>query len=386
MRLVPRARIQFPIGAAPRSSLTSKSIPASRLTPNIIMTSSPPVYTIDLHLQGMPNAVAAHVIAGFDGHILIDCGPESTIPALLEGIRAVGLEPEEIRHIVLTHIHLDHAGAAGKLARMFGAQVYVHARGAAHLLDPSRLLASAGKIFGARMRELWGGIESVPESQLTVLEGARVPFEVGLSDWLEDENTLDQNLLDQNRLDQNRLDQNRLELSGHHFRAYHTPGHASHHLIYAWQTADGLAVFAGDLAGVRLPGSNIPIPPTPPPEVDLWAWSESLELLRALGPSRLYLTHFGPIDDVHEHLTRLKTNLIKVGALSLEAVQSGQSNRWLSVKLRAALGITPAKAGSWSVGSMGEADAQGLERYWFKHHPELIPATVLIQARSRKQP
>jgi glyoxylase-like metal-dependent hydrolase (beta-lactamase superfamily II) len=317
--------------------------------------------SIDLHLQGTPNAVAAHVIAGFDGHIVIDCGPESTIPALLEGIRAVGLEPEEIRHIVLTHIHLDHAGAAGKLARMFGAQVYVHTRGAPHLLDPSKLLASASKIFGTRMRLLWGGIESVPESQLTVLEGARVPWmqgssllEVGPSDWLSDENTL--------------------ELSGHHLRAYHTPGHASHHLIYAWQTADGLAVFAGDLAGVRLPGSNIPIPPTPPPEVDLWAWSESLELLTALDPSRLYLTHFGPIDDVREHLTRLKTNLIKVGALSLEAVQSGQSNRWLSVKLRATLGITPAKAGSWSVGSMSEADAQGLERYWFKHHPELIPA------------
>jgi glyoxylase-like metal-dependent hydrolase (beta-lactamase superfamily II) len=358
-----RARMRV----ASRSSLTSKFFLASTFTPNSPMTSSPPVYTIDLHLQGMPNAVAAHVIAGFDGHIVIDCGPESTIPALLEGIRAVGLEPEEIRHIVLTHIHLDHAGAAGKLARMFGAQVYVHARGAPHLLDPSKLLASASKIFGARMRVLWGGIESVPESQLTVLEGARVPWtqvssllEAGPSDWLDNENTL--------------------ELSGHHLRAYYTPGHASHHLMYAWQTADGLAVFAGDLAGVRLPGSNIPIPPTPPPEVDLWAWSESLELLTSLEPSRLYLTHFGPIDDVRDHLTRLKTNLIKVGALSLEAVQSGQSNRWLSVKLRAALGITPAKAGSWSVGSMGEADAQGLERYWFKYHPELIPA------KFRKQP
>jgi glyoxylase-like metal-dependent hydrolase (beta-lactamase superfamily II) len=368
----PRATMRFPIRAASRSSLTSKHIPASTLTPHLPMTSSPPVYTIDLNLQGTPNAVAAHVIAGFDGHIVIDCGPESTIPALLEGIRAVGLNPEEIRHIVLTHIHLDHAGAAGKLARMFGAQVYVHARGAPHLLDPSKLLASASKIFGTRMRSLWGGIESVPESQLIVLEGARMPWtqgssllEAGPSDWLSDENTLDQNLL---------------ELSGHHLRAYHTPGHASHHLMYAWQTADGLVVFAGDLAGVRLPGSRIPIPPTPPPEVDLWAWSESLELLTALNPSRLYLTHFGPIDDVREHLQRLKANLIKVGALSLEAVQSGQSNRWLSVKLRAALGITPAKAGSWSVGSMSEADAQGLERYWFKHHPELIPAKFRNQA------
>jgi glyoxylase-like metal-dependent hydrolase (beta-lactamase superfamily II) len=326
-----------------------------------LMSSSLPVYTIDLHLQGMPNAVAAHVIAGFDGHIVIDCGPESTIPALLEGIRAVGLEPEEIRHIVLTHIHLDHAGAAGKLARMFGAQIYVHARGAPHLLDPSKLLASASKIFGTRMRSLWGGIESVPESQLTVLEGARLPWtqgssllKSGPSDWLTDEN--------------------RLELSGHSLRAYYTPGHASHHLIYAWQTPDGLAVFTGDLAGVRLPGSSNPIPPTPAPDVDLWAWSESLELLTALNPSRLYLAHYGAIDDVPQHLTRLKSNLVKLGSLSLEAVQSGQSNRWLSLKLRAALGVSPAKDGAWTVGSLSEADADGLCRYWRKHHPELIPS------------
>jgi glyoxylase-like metal-dependent hydrolase (beta-lactamase superfamily II) len=354
------------------------------------MNSSLPVYTIDLHLQGTARAVAAHVIAGFDGHVLIDCGPESTIPALLEGIRAVGLEPEEIRHIVLTHIHLDHAGAAGKLARMFGAQVYVHTRGAPHLLDPSKLLASAGQIFGTRMRSLWGGIEAVPAQQLTVLEGARVPWARhsplleehdlrGLEEHdlrgLEEHSSLlpesDQVLLD---------DENLLELSGHQLRAYHTPGHASHHLIYAWENPEGLAVFAGDVAGVRLPGSNIPVPPTPPPEVDLWAWSESLELLTALAPSRLYLTHFGPIDDVHEHVTRLKTNLVKMGSLSLEAVQSGQSNRWLSVKLRAALGVSPAREGTWSVGSMSETDAQGLERYWLKHHPELIPAKFRKQA------
>jgi glyoxylase-like metal-dependent hydrolase (beta-lactamase superfamily II) len=338
------------------------------------MNSSLPVYTIDLHLQGTARAVAAHVIAGFDGHVLIDCGPESTIPSLLEGIRAVGLEPEEIRHIVLTHIHLDHAGAAGKLARMFGAQVYVHARGAPHLLDPSKLLASARQIFGTRMRSLWGGIEAVPAQQLTVLEGARVPWSSAL---LESDHL---GVDDGNLLDPNVLEQNLIELSGHQLRAYHTPGHASHHLIYAWENPEGLAIFAGDVAGVRLPGSNNPIPPTPPPEVDLRAWSESLELLTALAPSRLYLTHFGPIDDVHEHLTRLKTNLVKMGSLSLEAVQSGQSNRWLSVKLRAALGVSPAREGTWSVGSMSETDAQGLERYWLKHHPELIPARFRKQA------
>jgi glyoxylase-like metal-dependent hydrolase (beta-lactamase superfamily II) len=332
-----------------RMRIASRSShPSGRTHP--FMTSSLPVYTIDLHLQGTPNAVAAHVIAGFDGHIVIDCGPESTIPALLEGIRAVGLEPEQIRHIVLTHIHLDHAGAAGKLARMYGAQVYVHARGAPHLLDPSKLLASAGKIFGTRLRSLWGGIEAVPESQLTVLEGALGPE---FSGW---------------------PDQNLLELSGHHLRAYHTPGHASHHLMYAWQTPDGLAVFTGDLAGVRLPGSSNPIPPTPAPDVDLWAWSESLELLTALNANRLYLAHYGTIDDVRQHLTRLKSNLVKLGALSLEAVQSGQSNRWLSLKLRAALGVSPAKDGAWTVGSMSETDADGLSRYWRKHHPELIPS------------
>jgi glyoxylase-like metal-dependent hydrolase (beta-lactamase superfamily II) len=353
-----RMRGPLPITSRPqirttiRSSLISQPNPALSFAANH-MTSSLPVYTIDLHLQGTPNAVAAYVIAGFDGHIVIDCGPESTVPALLEGIRAVGLEPKQIRHIVLTHIHLDHAGAAGKLARMFDAQVYVHARGAPHLLDPSKLLASASKVFGARMRLLWGNVEAVPAAQLTVLEGARVP-------WVQGSAAFESG-------------QNLLELSGHRLCAYHTPGHASHHLIYAWQTPDGLAVFCGDLAGVHLPGSRTTVPPTPPPEVDLWAWSESLELLSALAADRLYLTHYGAIDDVAEHLRRLKSNLVKVGSLSLEAVQSGQSNRWLSLKLRAALGITPAKADTWSVGSMGEADAQGLERYWRKQHPELIP-------------
>jgi glyoxylase-like metal-dependent hydrolase (beta-lactamase superfamily II) len=355
---VPRARMRF----ASRSSLISKFTPAlnqtSTRTPNFPMTSSLPVYTIDLYLQGTPNAVAAHVIAGFDGHIVIDCGPESTLQTLIDGIRAVGLEPEEIRHIVLTHIHLDHAGAAGKLARMYGARVYVQARGAPHLLDPSKLLASAGKIFGSRMRSLWGGIEAIPESQLTVLEGAFGPsfgseFGSDFSGW---------------------PDPNLLELSGHQLRAYHTPGHASHHLIYTWQTPDGLAVFTGDLAGVRLPGSSNPIPPTPAPDVDLWAWSESLEVLTALKPDRLYLAHYGAIDDVPQHLQRLKSNLVKLGALSLEAVQAGQSNRWLSLKLRAALGVLPARDGAWTVGSMSEADADGLSRYWRKHHPELIPS------------
>ena len=136
-----------------------------------------------------------------------------------------------------------------------------------------------------------------------------------------------------------------------------------------------LAVFAGDVAGVRLPGSNIPVPPTPPPDVDLWAWSESLELLTALAPTRLYLAHFGAIDDVAHHLQLLKTNLVKMGELSLEAVQSGQSNRWLSVKLRVALGIPPAPQDGYRPASLGETDAQGLERYWLKHHPELISAT-----------
>jgi glyoxylase-like metal-dependent hydrolase (beta-lactamase superfamily II) len=343
----PRAKMR----GASRSSLPLKNIPTS-------MTSSHRVHTIDLCLQGTRQAVAAHVIAGSDGHILIDCGPESTISALFEGIRAVGLEPEAIRHILLTHIHLDHAGAAGKLARMFGAQVYVHARGAVHLLDPSKLLASASKIFGTRMRSLWGGIESVPKDQLTVLEGARVPRSV--TAVLEEDSD-------------RRLDVDLLEFSGHCLRAYHTPGHASHHLAYAWQTPDGLAVFAGDVAGVRLPGSSIPVPPTPPPDVDLRAWIESLELLTALAPTRLYLAHYGAVDDVGNHLIKLKTNLVKMGSLSLEAVQSGQSNRWLSLKMRAALGIAPPRHDGYRPASLSEADAQGLERYWFKHHPELIP-------------
>ena len=298
-------------------------------------------FTLDLRLQGSWQALAAHLIPGADGHVLVDCGPESTLPRLKTAIQELGLEPGDVRHILLTHIHLDHAGAVGRLAREWGARVYVHARGAKHLLDPSRLLESATRIYGSRMQSLWGNIEPVPEVQLTVLEGGET-----------------------------------IEVSGQRFQVLYTPGHAVHHVAFGWQRLVGIEVFAGDVAGVRLPGSTIPVPPTPPPDVNLETWSESVDALIRLAPRRLYLAHFGMVDDALEHLTKLRRNLVTVGSVSLNGVQTGQSHRWISLHLRAALGLPPVTGAGYRPASLSETDAAGLERYWRTQHPELFPGAT----------
>ena len=300
-----------------------------------------PAFTIDLRLQGSWQALSAHAIPTPDGLILVDCGPESTLPHLKLGLEELGYGLGDVRHVLLTHIHLDHAGAAGRLAREYGARVCVHERGARHLLDPSRLLESAKRIYGARMGSLWGNLEPVAEGNLEVLAGGES-----------------------------------LTLAGERFGVLYTPGHAVHHVAYLWHTARGLEVFAGDVAGVRLPGSGIPVPPTPPPDVNLEHWSESVDALIALDARRLYLMHFGPVDDVADHLRRLRRNLVTVGSVSLNGVQTGQTHRWISLHLRAALGLPPAVGSGYRPASLSETDAAGLERYWRSQHPELFPGSA----------
>lgn len=201
------------------------------------------------------------------GDVIVDPGPASCLPTLLE---AIGDIPP--RAVALTHIHLDHAGAAGSLVRRFpGLEVWVHERGAPHLVDPSRLLASAGRLYGADMDRLWGEFLPVPAESLRVLAGGeRIgPFLVAC-----------------------------------------TPGHASHHVSYL-QEATGHA-FTGDVTGVRI-GAGPVLAPTPPPDIDLDAWRSSLRTIEAWAPERLCLTHFGAHADVEAHLARVR------GALEEEA-------------------------------------------------------------------
>lgn len=228
---------------------------------------------IDLHHRGLPKLIAAYVVRSDDGLVLIEAGPGSTLDNLLDGLTSLGLEPAELRHILLTHIHLDHAGAAGSLLQRFPeSRLYVHERGARHMIDPSRLLQSAERIYGAMMGPLWGEFLPCPEDRVTVLTDG-----------------------DQVRAGDLTLD------------VHYTPGHASHHIAY--HDLGRNVVFAGDVAGVRIPPSSLVWPPTPPPDIDIEAWHASINRLRELDPDQILIAHFGPYDDVDRQLRMLEERL-----------------------------------------------------------------------------
>ena len=230
-------------------------------------------WCLDLHFQGRPNAVAAYLVADGDALVLIETGPGSTLGALEAGVRAAGFTLEQLTGVVVTHIHLDHAGGAGAvLARAPRAQFYVHPRGARHMIDPSKLVASATRIYGDDMDRLWGAFEPVPAERVTVLADGDV-----------------------------------VRCGRRTFTALHTPGHAVHHVVL--HEAERRDVYAGDVAGVRVGPVRLVIPPTPPPDIDLPAWRESVARIRALAPRRLLLTHFGAFDDAAWHLDDCITRL-----------------------------------------------------------------------------
>lgn len=237
------------------------------------MTESEPMpnsdFTIlDLEFQGLKNVIAAFLIETSDGVVLVESGPHSCWPTLVKSLKRYGLKPEDIKHVLLTHIHLDHAGAAWALART-GARIHVHPAGLKHMHDPSRLMASARRIYTDQMDSLWGEMHPIPLTQLIEIEDAQA-----------------------------------LKIGNTNFMAHHTPGHAIHHI--AWQMEDIL--FTGDVAGIRI-GNGVISPPCPPPEFDLEAWKSSINRMRALPVEQLVLTHFGPVADKNSHLDDLELAL-----------------------------------------------------------------------------
>ena len=221
---------------------------------------------IDLHHQGADRIIASYVLDTDDGLALFDCGPSTTIPALEAGLADQGLTLNEIKHLLLSHIHLDHAGATGTLVREHPhLQVHVSSIGAPHLVDPSRLERSARRLYGDSCDTLWGELAPVPEANVHVA-GERV---LGLE-------------------------------------CFPTPGHASHHVCYL--DRDG-TLYSGDAAGVRIDPGRFVLPPTPPPEFDLDAWQATLEELEARAPERMALIHWGVFDDVQRHLADLRLEL-----------------------------------------------------------------------------
>jgi glyoxylase-like metal-dependent hydrolase (beta-lactamase superfamily II) len=221
---------------------------------------------IDLFHLGIDRSIGCYVLDTEDGPALFDCGPSTTIGALKAGLADRGLRLADIRHLLLSHIHLDHAGAAGVLVREHPAlQVHVSAIGAPHLLDPSRLETSARRLYGDAFDMLWGELAPVPESNVHIV-GDR---ELGLD-------------------------------------CFPTPGHAGHHVSYL--DRDG-TLYAGDAAGVRVQPGHYVIPPTPPPEIDVELWQRTIDEIERRDPARLALIHFGVADDPQRHLAELRLEL-----------------------------------------------------------------------------
>jgi glyoxylase-like metal-dependent hydrolase (beta-lactamase superfamily II) len=269
--------------------------------------------TVDLSYLGRAGIISVFAVpTGDGGFVLLDSGPASTLPALEHGVAAAGLSLGNLRAVLLTHVHLDHAAAAGTLSRRTGCEVWVHPDGLAHLRDPGdRLLPSALRLYGRRLEVLFGTMEAVPAELLHAVEhGAAIRI-------------------------------GSLELTG-----WHTPGHARHHV--AWQLGDEVAT--GDVAGVRMAGSTHVLPPMPPPDIDLEVWHASLDLLRGLVPRSLLLTHFGAFDDPGRHLDELDLRLRRWAAVAEEVVQGGGD--------AAALGVRLAALDDQEMAAAGVAEAQ----------------------------
>jgi glyoxylase-like metal-dependent hydrolase (beta-lactamase superfamily II) len=269
---------------------------------------------IDVEHLGRSRVICAYETAG----AIVDPGPTVSIDTLLDGLT------EEPRALLLTHIHLDHAGAAGVLCRRFPQlKVYVHERGAPHLADPSRLLASATRLYGDRMDHLWGEFAPVPQERIVALSGGE-RIEGGID-------------------------------------VEYTPGHASHHVSY-FEEATGDA-FVGDVCGVRLPPHEYVIPPTPPPDIDVELWLRSLDIVAARRPRAVCLTHFGRFEDVGEHIDRLREELTlraeKARTLDVEAF-----DEWSEAEARSA--VDAATADSFFQAAVPGQMGAGLRRYWDK--------------------
>jgi glyoxylase-like metal-dependent hydrolase (beta-lactamase superfamily II) len=227
---------------------------------------APGISLIDLEHLGRPGLIAAGVLETPEGLVIVDPGPASTLETLTAVMERDGLALNQVSVVLLTHVHLDHAGAAGSIVAANPAiKVYVHERGAPHLIDPSRLVQSATRLFGDNMDRLWGPMLPVPESNVHVVS-----------------------------------DRDRLRFGSRILEAAYTPGHAVHHISYL-DPETGTS-FAGEAAGLRLWNTPFVYPPTPPPDVDLEAWSMSLQRLSAWDPDRLFIPHFGVSELIPEHL------------------------------------------------------------------------------------
>ncbi len=291
------------------------------------------IHTLDLNFCNLRHAIASYLVVGSGGPVLVETGPVSTVDTLTARLAERGFAPEDVRHVLVTHIHLDHAGAAGWWARQ-GAQVYVHHFGAPHLVDPSRLLASASRVYGDMLGILWGKIVPAPAARVTALQ-----------------------------------DGDRIEAGGMTFTALDAPGHARHHLVYVLDSA----AFTGDAAGIRMPGSDFIHLPTPPPELDPPVWRATMGRLLEARLETIYPTHFGPVDAPVAHIEAARALLDQTVEFVGERLESGmerdeivkQYTAW-NRERAAAQGVGGAELVRYECINPATMSADGIIRYWRK--------------------
>ena len=297
---------------------------------------------VDLKFQGFDLAIGTGVLATGEGVALVDPGPTTCLPALEAGLGEAGFGLADVRAILLTHIHLDHATAAGTIvSQVPEARVYVHPVGAIHMIRPERLLASAGRIYGDRMETLWGEFLSVPAESVTAVDEGHT-----------------------------------VRLGGRTLRVAYVPGHAKHHVAYFEE--DGGTAWVGDVGGIRIPPGGV-IPVTPVPDIDVEAWNASMARVMEWNPDRIIPTHFGAVEDPAAHFAELRDELARWARTvreslgdedptnpdtSADPARARTFARWVEEDLR---GRMPAEPIDTYINAFGARDSWwGLARYWRK--------------------
>ncbi|MEQ6168500.1 MULTISPECIES: MBL fold metallo-hydrolase [unclassified Ekhidna] len=289
-------------------------------------------HILDLHFQNYEHAIAAFLIETDDGPVLIESGPYSTFPSLEKGLADHGYKVSDVKHVLLSHIHFDHAGAAWAFAER-GAKVYLHPFGHDHMHDPTKLVASATMIYGDQMDTLWGKMDGIPKKNLKVMEH-----------------------------------EESVEIGGQSFRALHTPGHAKHHIAWHWKDT----IFTGDVAGVKIEGGPV-VPPCPPPDINIEDWLHSIDLILSKNPNKLVLTHFGEEMNPNIHMQELKGILKDWSEWMKAKWEAGMSNDEITPEFMAYTskqlkdrGVSDHGIKLYEAANPSWMSVAGLVRYWKK--------------------